>query len=170
MGLDDFKSEDDNDSDTNSSSSASSTNSGSTGDDSNGGTVNSDDDNSNVSTTGGLDSFRTNATRGGSADNTDKDDTDNTVFGIPPYKWRRMSIKERVAEVRQSKIPDFKPDLQLDERWKWEKAARIYCVCGNQFYLSDRDECLNCGREYSVENRTVVKTSDPENKIIHNDE
>lgn len=170
MGLDEFKSGKNDDSKNSDNTTSNSSNNTSTDASSDGTSDVVSDGDSNVSTTGGLDSFRTDATRGGSADETDEDGTDNTVFGIPPYEWRRMSVKERVAKIRQSKIPDFKPDLQLDERWKWEKAARIYCVCGNQFYVSDRDECLNCGREYSVENRTVVKTSDPENEIIHNDE
>jgi hypothetical protein len=169
MGLDSFKSDnEDSDNDTGSSDSAGSDGTD-TGDKHNsGGTSNGSG--SSDTAKGGLDSFRTSATRGGSTNNNDKDKQDSNVFGIPPRKWRNMSIKQRVARIRESEIPDFKPDLQLDDRWGWGKAARIQCVCNNTFYIKNKGKCPFCNREYSMENRTVVKTEDPEDTIIHNNE
>lgn len=169
MGLDSFNSD-------NTESDDDASNSGGSGSNATG---NSNNDNSRDTSNGsgssntekgGLDSFRTDATRGGSTGNDAEDDSDDNVFGIPPRKWRSMSIKQRVAHIRESKIPDFKPDLQLDERWHWNKAARIQCVCDNTFHISKKGKCPSCNREYSMENRTVVKTKDPEDTIIHNNE
>ena len=63
----------------------------------------------------GLESFNTNTNRGGSTQNNDSDNKNDEVFGIRATEWARMTKKERIAAVRNSKIPDFKPEEQQDE-------------------------------------------------------
>jgi len=108
--------------------------------------------------------------RGGNNEEHGKDEKDNGVFGIEQEEWNRMSKKEIVAEIRESKIPDFRPDLQLDERWSYNPVIELECVCGNTFYFATKGLCFECGRSYSREKRTVVKISDPEGVKIHEPE
>jgi len=124
----------------------------------------------NEESQGGLESFRTSPSRGGSGGDNKQDDSDGNVLGINPREWNNMTVKQRVNEVRKRKIPDFRPDIQLDDRWSWAKAVQVECVCGNQMYFTAKTKCSNCSREYEMKNRTVIKTADPNNKVIHNNE
>lgn len=116
----------------------------------------------------GLDSFNTNTNRGGITQETDSDNQNNKLYGIEPHKWNDMSVKERVAKVRDSKIPDYKPEVQLDERWSHAEVIEVECVCGNVFHFVTTGLCFVCGRSYAKRNRTVVKLNDPEGVTIHN--
>ena len=126
--------------------------------------------NGNEESQGGLESFRTTPSRGGSGGNNKQANSDDTVLGINPREWNKMTVKQRINEVRKRKIPDFRPDIQLDDRWGWAKAVKVECVCGNQMYFTAKTKCSNCGREYKMKNRTVIKTADPNNEVIHNNE
>jgi len=117
--------------------------------------------------TGGLESFKSTASRGSNNTNTQTDKEESPSFGIEPEKWNSMSKKEIVAEVRDSKIPDFRPEIQLDDRWEYKEVVEIKCVCGNTFYFTTKGLCFECGRSYGKEGRTVVKINDPEGEIIH---
>jgi len=117
--------------------------------------------------TGGLESFKSTASRGSNNTNTQTDEEESPPFGIEPEKWNSMSKKEIVAEVRDSKIPDFRPEIQLDDRWEYKEVVEIQCVCGNTFYFTTKGLCFECGRSYGKEERTVVKINDPEGEIIH---
>ena len=117
--------------------------------------------------TGGLESFKSPASRGSNNTNTQTDEEESPPFGIEPKKWNSMSKKEIVAEIRDSKIPDFRPEIQLDDRWKYKEVIEIQCVCGNTFYFTTKGLCFECGRSYGKEGRTVVKINDPEGEIIH---
>ena len=115
----------------------------------------------------GLESFNTNTNRGGSTQNNDSDNKNDEVFGIPATKWARMTKKERIAAVRNSKIPDFQPEEQLDERWSYIQYIAINCVCGEIITFTTSGTCDECNRKYARENRTVVKKQDPEGVVIH---
>jgi len=115
----------------------------------------------------GLESFNTNTNRGGSTQNNGSDNKNNEVFGISASKWARMTKKERIAAVRNSKIPDFQPEEQLDERWSYVQYIAINCVCGEIITFTTSGTCDECNRKYARENRTVVKKQDPEGVVIH---
>jgi hypothetical protein len=155
MGLDNFK-DDENDR-TNSSSDNSNNNSDNSGD--------AVDNGENKS---GLESFNTNTDRGGNTKETQSDNQNDKPHGIEPKKWNNMSVKERVAAVRKSNIPDYRPEVQLDERWSHSQVTLIECVCGNVFKFAKTGVCSVCDREYAERNRTVVKTHDPKGEIINN--
>lgn len=116
----------------------------------------------------GLESFNTTPDRGGSTQNNGSDNQNNEVFGIQASKWSNMTKKERIAAVRDSEIPDFKPQEQLDERWSYVEMVAVKCVCGEIITFVSSGVCSSCNREYSRQNRTVKKESDPEGVIIHN--
>ena len=118
----------------------------------------------------GLESFNTNDDRGGSTQNNGSDNQSNEVFGIPASKWANMTKKERIADVRNRKIPDFKPEAQLDERWSYVQMIAVNCVCGETITFKTSGVCNECGRGYARRNRTVIKQSDPEGVIIHNND
>lgn len=100
--------------------------------------------------------------------NVGSNDSDDTILGIDTDVWLNMTNKERVLAVRQTKFPDFKPSMQLDERWKSENKTEIECVCNNQMTFSDMKECNNCGRQYKEIGRTVTKIKDPHDDLIYN--
>lgn len=129
-------------------------------------TEDTDDDEKQEATTepesSGLESWNTDASRGGSDTNSDSDDKDEQIYGLPTEKRNQMDHKEWVKLVRAEYIPDFKPDEQLDDRWAYERAVAIKCVCDNRFTFLSSGVCLKCGRRYEDAGRTVVKTYDPE--------
>jgi len=155
MGLDDFSKDDSNRKD-------GSTNNSASDSVESGGSV--DDEKDELC---GLESFNTNTNRGGSTQNNDSDNKNDEVFGIPATEWARMTKKERIAAVRNSKIPDFQPEEQLDERWSYVQYIAINCVCGEIITFTTSGTCDECNRKYARENRTVVKKQDPEGVVIH---
>lgn len=124
----------------------------------------------NESDEGGLESFKSHTDRGGNTNKTDSENDSDKVLGVEPRKWNSMSVKERVAEVRDSKIPDFRPEVQLDERWSHGEVVELDCVCNNIFHFMHTGICMNCGRTYSKKGRTVIKLSDPDDTVIHDNE
>jgi len=158
MGLDSFKS-DDTGSKSSSSTSDSSSNNGSSSDDASS-TEDTGSNSEQSETVGGLDSFKTTPTRGGSTNENDVDDSDNKILGIPAWKLVNMSKKERIEAIRDSKIPDFKPDANLDSRWQYNRVTEIQCVCGRTFTFSNKGECSKCERAYRDVGRTVVKVEE----------
>jgi len=157
MGLEDFKDDSDKGHSDSSSDDASGTDSDndSSGDDSN---------------TGGLESFKTNNDGGGSDDGNSASQDDSKIFGIEAHELSQMSEKERVMAIRENHTPDYKPQVQLDERWSFKKVVEIECVCNNVFHFITAGLCLSCGRSYGNVGRTVVKLSDPEDIKIHDNE
>jgi len=164
MGLDNFRSGNDNkDEDENSD------NDDITADDTSS-SVDNDTDESDGETVGGLESFKSSSSRGGNNDDGDSDKKDHTPFGIESGKWNNMSPKEIVATIREEEIPDFRPDVQLDDRWSYREVIEVRCVCGNTFYFTTKGLCFECGRSYGKEERTVRKLSDPEGVTIYDSE
>ena len=157
MGLDDFKQD-----------SSEGNNSSDSGDDSS--TDNNNDSSDSSDDAGGLESFKTNTNRGGSGDKNNASKDDSKIFGIEAHKLSQMSEKERVMAIRENHTPDYKPQVQLDERWTFKNVVEIQCVCGNVFHFVTTGLCLSCGRSYKDVGRTVVKLNEPEDKKIHNND
>lgn len=101
--------------------------------------------------------------------NVNSSDADEAILGIAPQKWVSMTEKERILAVRQLKFADFRPSVQLDDRWEYRDATEIECVCNNKMTFSKSVQCGNCGRTYKEVGRTVTKIKDPEDDLIHND-
>ena len=155
MGLDDFKDEPSGKSDKSDSGDATDTDSDT-------------DSGGSDSGSGGLESFNTNTDRGGSDD---ENNTENEITKIPDkiYRnWNTMSEKERVKAVRQHGIQDYKPSVQLDDRWSWRKIIEIECVCGKTIQFKNTGSCDRCNRTYGERGRTVIKLNESEDRKIHN--
>lgn len=102
-------------------------------------------------------------TRGGSNGNTDIDDSESTIFGIPSQKYIAMSEEERVKAVRQTSIEDFAPGKKFNDDWSYKNFTVISCSCGNLILITDEVTCSNCGAEYAASGRAVVRVSDGDN-------
>jgi len=107
---------------------------------------------------GGIESFRTDTTRG---DSTDESEEKRQIHDLPSRRWNNMSKEERVKYVRENHIPDFDPDCQPDSRWSYQRCIEVVCVCGNSFTFVTSGVCLRCGRGYEDAGRTIVKKYDP---------
>jgi len=99
-----------------------------------------------------------------STDDTVKDNTENSVFGVSGSRWNSMTMDERVKHVRENFIEDYHPDYQIDARWSFDKVNEVSCVCGNDFIFRESGVCLECGRSYKDAGRTVVKTHEIDDK------
>jgi len=145
MGLDNFKKDDNEETVENSNSDVAS------------GTDDSDDNSSGSSNEGGLESFKSGVGDGGSQNKDGIDNQDNTIFGIPAFRIAEMSEEQQIKSIRQTKIPDYKPDATLDDRWSYTRIIEVECVCGKIFTFSNKETCSACGRLYKDAGRTVVK-------------
>lgn len=132
--------------------------------------VQQDEETSSDDEPSGLESFRTDSTRGGSGSESDSDDEEKSLHGLPPRKWKQMSKDERVRYMRNNRIPDYHPSYQPDDRWDYARCVEISCVCGNNFVFLTAGICLECGRGYKDAGRTVIKRHDPHQEQEQNDE
>lgn len=176
MGLDDFRTGDDNNNDGDNSDTDSGDNrrdsTDSTDIESDSGEnvvqekIKSDKDNDgNEETTSedepsGLESFKTHNTPTGSGDGNGLDSQNELTFGIPPSEWNQMSKSERVKRVRDGEIEDYHPDYKPEGGWKYVEVAKVKCVCDATLTVAHTSVCGDCGRVYKKTNRTVIKKPD----------
>ena len=123
------------------------------------------DDEDNGEQESKLESYHRHPYRVDSINKNDTGNSDNKIFGIPVLKLVNMSKKERIEAIRDSEIPDFKPEANLDPRWEYNEVIEIQCVCNNIFTFRNTETCDECGRKYKDEGRTVRKVREVQDNI-----
>lgn len=98
---------------------------------------------------------------------TDGKDVPNSLIGdISSSEWNEMNKVERVKYARANGIPDFRPDVHVDDRWEWKHVTEVRCVCDNVFTFDSMGLCLGCGRVYKthggLSRRVVELVHEPE--------
>jgi hypothetical protein len=106
----------------------------------------------------GIEAFRTSETDPTKKKN--KEDDEDLIFGVTPSEWNRMDAEEQVKHVRDNHVEDYRPDFHVDGDWSFSRIVEIECVCDNYFTFQTRGVCLNCGRVYKDAGRTVTKVEE----------
>jgi len=102
----------------------------------------------------GLDNFRSD----NSSDDSETEATsEEQPYGIDHQLLGSLSVRERIEHIRENHIDDYYPSAQLDDNWSYKRAARITCVCDEEFTIVGRGRCPRCGTKYKDNKRTVVK-------------
>jgi hypothetical protein len=108
----------------------------------------------------GLDSFRTDPAPTGSGSENNEERQDEKMFNIPPNKWNQMTTDQRVKYVRANHIPDYYPEYKIEDGWEYVNVAKVRCVCGAIFMINPLSSCFKCGRTYEKTDRTVIQKHD----------
>lgn len=111
---------------------------------------------------GGLEAFKSEEFYDDGEDGeTEEKDLPVWIDGTDPVEWNAMSEEERVKKVRRRDIPDFRPEVHTDDRWSYNEAIEVKCVCDETFTFTDTGMCLSCGRTYEMDGRIVRLVDEP---------
>lgn len=82
-------------------------------------------------------------------------------------QWNDMTTKEKVKYVRENYYPGYRPEVDLDHQWSYRKVIEVECECKNTFTFRSGGTCMECGRGYKYTGSTVVKKYDPHGDMTH---
>ena len=106
----------------------------------------------------GLDDFSTEGPRK-SSKSKDRESAEDSVFhDIVKLRAGKELTPALLETIRQKYVPDYYPDLRLEDGWDYKEAALVKCVCGEKVLVEDHTNCSDCGRGYANTDRAVVMT------------
>jgi hypothetical protein len=88
----------------------------------------------------------------------EEEDTSGEMFA----EVAGMSKNGEVQHIRENYFPDYYPECQQSDEWSYNEVIELNCICENVFTFTTRGVCLECGRAYKRQGRTVKQISGPE--------
>lgn len=110
----------------------------------------------------GLESFMEPHTATPSGDNDGSESEEEDTSGEMFAETAGMEKNGEIQHIRENYFPDYYPEYQQSDEWSHRKVVEINCVCENRFTFTTRGVCLQCGRAYKCQGRTVIQSSGPE--------
>jgi len=106
----------------------------------------------------GLDDFNTEEPRTSSKSKDRESAEDSAFHDIVKLRAGKELTPSLLESVRQNYVPDYYPDMRLEDGWEYKEAAMVKCVCGEKVLVEDHTTCGDCGRSYARTERAVVMT------------
>lgn len=96
-------------------------------------------------------------------DELERDRANPWMEDFSPSQWNDMTTQEKVRYVRTNYDKSYRPDVKLDRDWDYRKVIEIECKCRNTFTFRSAGTCMDCGRGYTYTGSSVVMRYDPHN-------
>ena len=106
----------------------------------------------------GLDDFSTEGQRKTSKSSDRESAEDSAFHQIVELRKGKPLTPKLLESIRQTYVPDYYPDMRLEDGWDYKEAALVKCVCGEKVLVEDHTNCDTCGRGYANTDRAVVMT------------
>lgn len=78
-------------------------------------------------------------------------------------QWNDMATEEKVRYVRINYDENYRPEVNIDHDWSYRKVIEVECKCRNTFTFRSAGTCMDCGRGYTFTGAAVVMRYDPHN-------